>query len=235
MNSVFKELNNIALRHNTQLPSKKMMKIKKLDEIGESGILTARTKEKIQLPQISARSHRPEIRSEKKPKIQKLHEEKEKVQKKVEKIEKTKKEHKMEKVEKAEKGDESEFNDRDLIKNQSVRIVGLKVWYDLETINGIQAIYQSYTGKKFEGKKHGLNHYKYRVAKLEMEGNEYLKDLTGYFNKEGTAVVCLVFKTSTGEIRKVGQTPENGRLFKFDVGPNEFPAIIYGSIIGKIF
>lgn len=225
----------ISFKHNTQLPSKKTLQIKKLDDFGSS-LLSARTKEKIHLPQISARSHKSEI----KPKIQKIYEEK--VEKKPtvqkvheEKVEKKPKVQKVNHIEKHEKGDQSEFNDRDLIKNQSVKIVGMRVWYDLKTINGIQALYQTYTGMRFEGKKHGLNHYKYRVAKFEMEGDEYLKDLTGYFNTEGTAVVCLVFKSSTGDIRKVGQTPENGRLFKFDVGANEFPAIIYGSITGEVY
>jgi len=143
-----------------------------------------------------------------------------------------KKEEKAAKPVAPKKGD---FNDKDILGNRKVKICGIRVWHNGERLSGIQAIYRLPDGEKLEGKKHIEDAYKYKAVKFDMESGDYLKDLTGFLNKEGDCVECLIFKAKSGQVRKVGRASADAKQFRFDVQKDEIPAIIYGSVTSKRF
>jgi len=130
------------------------------------------------------------------------------------------------------KGD---FNDKEILGNRKVKICGIRVWHNMERLSGIQAIYKLPDGSKIEGKKHIEDSYKYKAVKFDMEEGDYLKDLTGFLNKDGDCVECLIFKAKSGQVRKVGKASADAKQFRFDVQKDEIPAIIYGSVTSNKF
>ena len=174
----------------------------KRQRVIEKGSLTSRTQDYIHLPTISSRGNRDD------------------------------KDYRMRRDNSVDKIEAIEFNDRDIIGDHNVKIYGVRVWYDGKRLNGIQGFYRTHNGRKFEGKKHVKDQYKYKVSKFELEGDDYLKEVSGHLNAEGDTVECLMFKSFYGQSRKVGQASENSRLFRFDISENEFPAVFYGSMRG---
>jgi len=128
------------------------------------------------------------------------------------------------------KGD---FNDKELLGNKKVKICGVRVWHNHEKLSGIQAIYRLQDGTKIEGKRHIEDAYKYKAVKFDMDEKDYLKDLTGFLNAAGDSVESLVFKSKSGQVRKVGKASADAKQFRFDVQKDEIPAIIYGSVTSK--
>jgi len=128
-----------------------------------------------------------------------------------------------------------DFNDKDLIGDKKVKICGVRVWHDGQKLNGIQAIYRQGDGTIIKGRKHIENAYKYKAVKFDMDEDDYLKDVTGFVSNEDDAVQCLIFRSAKEQVRRVGNTGDQSKQFKFDINENEFPAIIYGSVKSKIF
>lgn len=206
LDKIFKDLSSVASQQNLLLPSEERKSIKR-QRVFEKGSLTSRTQDNIHLPTISSSRGNKDDKDARRMKDNS--------------------------IEKVDKIEIKEFNDRDTIGSHNVKIYGVRVWYDGKRLNGIQGFYRTHTGRKFEGKKHIKDQYKYKVSKFELEGDDYLKELSGHLNAEGDTVECLIFKSFYGQNRKVGQASENSRLFRFDISENEFPAIFYGTMRGK--
>ena len=97
---------------------------------------------------------------------------------------------------------------------------------------GIKALYQDAQGGDIEGKKNvssaGLADY--HSQDVRFNSGDFLKELSGTFDKTETFVQSLSFVTSHGETHKVGDTTSPGKPFKFDINEYEFPAVIFGAL-----
>jgi len=125
------------------------------------------------------------------------------------------------------------FNDKDIIGKQKVKIIAVDVWYDDQKITGIQAVYENNKGEVIEGGPHVVNAEKSKMITFETLEEDYVKEFSGFMNKNETMIECLIMRTFRGETMKVGQPSKDSKLFKFDINELEYPAILYGSVKGK--
>lgn len=125
------------------------------------------------------------------------------------------------------------FTDQDLFKDRTDwKVIGFTVWLNSNGVAGIKALYQDAQGGDIEGKKNvssaGLADY--HSQDVRFNSGDFLKELSGTFDKTETFVQSLSFVTSHGETHKVGDTTSPGKPFKFDINEYEFPAVIFGAL-----
>jgi len=123
------------------------------------------------------------------------------------------------------------FNDKDVVGKQRVKIIALDVWHDEQKINGIQAVYENDKGDVIEGGPHVVNPDKSKIVTFETLEEDHIKEISGFTDKNETTIQCLILRTFRGETMKIGQPHKDGKLFKFDINELEYPAVIFGSII----
>jgi len=126
------------------------------------------------------------------------------------------------------------FNDKDIVGKQKVKIIAVDVWYDDQKITGIQAVYENNKGEVIEGGPHVVNPDKSKMVTFETLEEDYIKEFSGFMNKNETMIECLIMRTFRGETMKVGQPKKDSKLFKFDINELEYPAILYGSVKGNV-
>jgi len=116
--------------------------------------------------------------------------------------------------------------------HRKVRVFAVKVWYDDNVIAGIQAGYRSETGQLVQGSESVLNKEKYKSILWKCDLTEdYLKNITGFMNKEETAIESLTLVSNKGETRTVGTPKKDSKPFKYDINDLEYPAVFHGSYI----
>lgn len=125
------------------------------------------------------------------------------------------------------------FNDKDIVGKQRVKIIALDVWHDDTCITGIQGVYENETGDVIEGSGQVKNPEKSKLVTFETLEEDYIKEITGFINKSETVIECLILRTFRGETMKVGTASKDAKLFKFDINEVEYPAMFYGSIRGN--
>jgi len=122
------------------------------------------------------------------------------------------------------------FNDKDVVGKQRVKMIALDIWHDEQKINGIQAVYENDKGDVIEGGPHVVNPDKSKIVTFETLEEDHIKEISGFTDKNETTIQCLILRTFRGETMKVGQPTKDSKLFKFDINELEYPAVIFGSI-----
>lgn len=126
------------------------------------------------------------------------------------------------------------FNDKDVVGKQKVKIIAMDVWHDDHCINGLQGVYENEAGEIIEGGAQVKNADKSKMVTFETLEEDFVKEITGFINKAETMIECLILRTFRGETMRVGTASKDGKLFKFDINELEYPAMFYGSIRGIV-
>ncbi len=124
------------------------------------------------------------------------------------------------------------FNDKDVVGKQRVKMIALDIWHDDHKITGIQAVYENDKGDVIEGGPHVVNPDQSKMVTFETLEEDHVKEISGFTDKNETSIQCLILRTFRGETMKVGQPTKDSKLFKFDINELEYPAVLYGSIKG---
>lgn len=126
-----------------------------------------------------------------------------------------------------------EFNDKELIGEERARIAGLKIWKGNGKITGIKAFYRISKGAKLEGGSHLIDHSSFTFDAIDLDDDDYVKEINGFIDRTGGAIECLIITSFKGDTRKVGEPSKTSKLFKFDINEMEYPACLYGTLKGK--
>lgn len=128
----------------------------------------------------------------------------------------------------------TEFNDKDLIGEERAKIVGLKIWKADGKIRGIKAFYKLGNNNALEGNTHLKEGPDFGMEFVNLgDTNDYVKEISGFIDRAGGAIECLIITSFKGETRKVGEPSKTSKLFKFDINEMEYPACIYGTLKGN--
>ena len=127
------------------------------------------------------------------------------------------------------------FNDKDIVGKQKVKMIALDVWHDDYCINGLQGVYENEAGEIIEGGAQVKNADKSKMVTFETLEEDFVKEITGFINKAETVIECLILRTFRGETMRVGTASKDSKLFKFDINELEYPAMFYGSIRGIVY
>mmetsp|Transcript_33323 Transcript_33323/g.30278 ORF Transcript_33323/g.30278 Transcript_33323/m.30278 type:complete len:227 (+) Transcript_33323:505-1185(+) len=123
-----------------------------------------------------------------------------------------------------------EFNDKELIGEERARIVGLKVWKGNGKITGVKAFYKIGKGL-LEGDTHLIDNSSFTFEEYNFEEQgDYVKEISGFIDRSGGAIECLIVTSFKGDTKKVGEPTKNSKLFKFDINEMEYPACLYGTL-----
>jgi hypothetical protein len=126
----------------------------------------------------------------------------------------------------------NDFTDQPLLGDEKAKIYGLKIWTNSDKISGIQAFYLSKSGKKIEGTAHVKDQNAKAVLFEVNPAEDYIKEISGFIDRAGGVLECLILTSFKGESQKVGVSQKSSKLFKFDINEMEYPACIYGSMKG---
>jgi hypothetical protein len=126
-----------------------------------------------------------------------------------------------------------EFTDQTTIGEEKTKIYSIKAWYEGDKLLGIQASYVKKDGDTLEGTAHVKDpNAKSVVFKVDPK-QDYIKEISGFMDRSGGNIECLIMTSFKGESQKVGQPQKSSKLFKFDINEMEYPACIYGTMRGK--
>lgn len=128
----------------------------------------------------------------------------------------------------------TDWSDKDIVGENKVRINEVKVWFDKEKITGVAFNYITEKGDSIKGEDYVLDPDNSQSETLEIKEDDYLKEVSGFINKDEDVIECLILTTFTGEGKKIGISGgKDSKLFKLDINELEYPSIAYGSIKGE--
>lgn len=128
-----------------------------------------------------------------------------------------------------------EFTDQPKVGEDKTKIYSIKAWYEGDKLLGIQASYVKKDGTTIEGEAHVKDpNAKNTVFKVNPK-EDYIKEISGFMDRSGGNIECLIMTSFKGESQKVGQPQKSSKLFKFDINELEYPACIYGTMRGNVF
>jgi Jacalin-like lectin domain len=128
----------------------------------------------------------------------------------------------------------NDFNDREFIQEKKTKIVKVTVWFNTSKILGLQAHYKPTTGDIIKGGEHFVKQDGASDETFAMEGDDFLKEISGFMDKKEESIECLILTSFKGEVHKFGKPSGSGKNFKLGVNELEYPACFFGTIRGKM-
>ena len=125
------------------------------------------------------------------------------------------------------------FTDQDLFKDKSDwNISGFTVWHNTKYITGIMTHYRDSAGNPINGSKNVCANAEsqYKKQEISFDAGDYLKSLTGTFEKTETYVQSLTIVTANDDVYTVGKALETSKHFEFDLNEYEYPVVVFGGL-----
>lgn len=127
----------------------------------------------------------------------------------------------------------NDFNDREFIQEKKTKITKITVWFNSSKILGLQAVYKTTSGEVIKGGEHYVKQEGATEETFGLEGEDYLKEISGFLDKKEEGIECLILTSFNGEVHKFGKPSGTGKNFKLGVNELEYPACFFGTIRGK--
>jgi hypothetical protein len=122
-----------------------------------------------------------------------------------------------------------DFSDQDALQEEKAKILSLIVWTNEKSIAGVRAAYKTEDGQVIKGGAHVKNQSGKNIVFETAEG-DYVKEISGFIDRAGGIIECLIITSFRGESLRVGQPQKGSKLFKFDINEMEYPACLYGTL-----
>jgi hypothetical protein len=128
----------------------------------------------------------------------------------------------------------NDFNDREFIQEKKTKIVQVTVWFNSSKILGLNAHYKPAQGEVIKGGEHYVKQEGATEETFALNGDDYLKEISGFMDKKDEGIECLILTSFNGEVHKFGKPSGTGKNFKLGVNELEYPACFFGTIRGKL-